>query len=125
MEHPLLSLVSTARLPEPEQDELWRSVAALHSSGWSRDEVDQAIRVAFTVAGELLVRNQQPLVICDDQDSSPFVAIRLPVFCPARSATEMSQQLRARLQTRGLDRPGLSISFWSIIPRERARLRGQ
>lgn len=125
MEHPLLSLVPPTQLPEPEQDELWRSVAALQSSGWTRDEVDQALRIAFTLAGDLLVRYQQPLVICDDEDSSPFVAIRLPVFCPAKTATELSRQLRARLQTRGLDRPGMSINFWSITPRERARPRGQ
>jgi hypothetical protein len=120
MDHPLLALVPPSGLPEAEQDEILRSAVALQSAGWSREQVDQAIRLAQSVAGVQLAHGM-PLVICDD--AGPFVAIRLPVVVGAREAIDMAQRLRALLETRGLDRAGLSISYWSIAapPEHRPR----
>jgi hypothetical protein len=121
MEHPLLAIMRPADLPESDQDELLRAVGALQSFGWSRERVDLALQAAKEVAGKRAVSGQRPLVIYSDQEPGGYVAVRLPVSGSTREATEMSRQLRNLLETRDLDRPGLSISFWSITPRARAR----
>lgn len=113
MEHPLLDLVP-GPLPEPEQDELLRALGALQDLGWSRSGIERALENAREIAGKSLTA-QRPLVIyCDDQ-SAPFVAVRLPVQVSAKHAVELSSKLRERLELRELDKPGLSITFWSTI----------
>lgn len=121
MEHPLLAIMRPAELPESDQDELLRAVGALQSLGWTRERVDFALQIASMVAGERAASGQRPVVIYCDQEPGAYVAVRLPVSSGAREATEMSRQLRDLLGIRDLDRPGLSISFWSVTPRTRVR----
>lgn len=121
MEHPLLAIMRPAELPESDQDELLRAVGALQGLGWSRDRVEFALHTASEVAGNKAVSGQRPVVIYCDQQPGAYVAVRLPVSSTSREATEMSKQLRDLLQIRDLDRPGLSVSFWSVAPRTRVR----
>lgn len=121
MEHPLLAIMRPAELPESDQDELLRAVGALQGLGWSRERVDLALHAAGDLAGDNAVAGQRPVVIYCEQQPGAYVAVRLPVSLSTREATDLNKQLRTVLQMRDLDRPGLSISFWSIAPRARAR----
>jgi hypothetical protein len=120
MHHPLLELMP-ASAPEPELQELSRSVQTLESLGWRPNGVEKAISTARELAGNTLSRNQSALVICCDEETPPHVAVRLPVHGTTRDAIELSRQLREQLHRRELDRPGLSISFWSTDPVSRSR----
>jgi hypothetical protein len=120
MHHPLLDLMPTTA-PEPEREEVSRSVETLQHLGWHPNGVKKAISIACDLAGETLSRHQSPLVICCDDETPPQVAVRLPVHGTAKYAIELSRQLREQLHGRELDRPGLSISFWSIDPESRSR----
>lgn len=121
MEHPLLAMMQPAGLTESDQDELLRAAGALQSLGWTRERVDSALHTAIEVAGERVVSGQRPVVIYCDQEPGAYVAVRLPLSTGPREATELSQKLRDRLESRDLDRPGLSISFWSVRPGTRSR----
>jgi hypothetical protein len=119
MHHPLVDLMPAA-IPAPERDDLSRAVQALEEMGWSRVHVDRALRIAREMAGETLA-HQPPIIICGDEEPVPHVAVRIPLETSAEEANALSSRLHDQLQGRELDRPGLSISFWSTLPAPRTR----
>lgn len=119
MHHPLVDLMPAA-IPAPDRDELSRAVQALDEMGWSPMRVDRAIRIARELAGNALA-HQSPIIVCGDEEPVPHVAVRLPLQISAQEANALSSRLHDQLQSRELDRPGLSISFWSTMPAARIR----
>jgi hypothetical protein len=119
MHHPLVDLVRDD-IPAPERDELSRSLHTLDLLGWRPQGVQRAINAARDVAGQTLA-DESAVVVCCDEEPLPHVSVGLPVYVSPKEANHLSARLREQLERRELNRPGLSITFWSTQPALRNR----